>query len=34
MGWSNMASILKNSDTDCIALYMLIDKVLEEGLPM
>ena len=30
MGWSNMASILKNSDTDCIALCDVDDKVLEE----
>ena len=30
MGWSDMRSILKNSETDCIALCDIDDKVLEE----
>ena len=30
MGWSDMRSILKNSETDCIALCDVDDKVLEE----
>ena len=30
MGWSDMTSILKNSETDCIALCDVDDKVLEE----
>ena len=30
MGWSDMRSILNNSETDCIALCDIDDKVLEE----
>ena len=30
MGWSDMASILKNSETDCIALCDVDDTVLQE----
>ena len=30
MGWSDMRSILKNSETDCIALCDVDDKVLQE----
>ena len=30
MGWNDMSSILKNSETNCIALCDIDDKVLEE----
>ncbi len=30
MGWSDMASILPNSETDCIALWDVEDTVLQE----
>ena len=30
MGWNDMSSILKNSETDCIAICDIDDKVLEE----
>ena len=30
MGWSDMSSILKNSETECIALCDVDEKVLEE----
>ena len=30
MGWNDMSSILKNSETDCIALCDIDDRVLEE----
>ena len=30
MGWSDMASILKNSETDCIAICDVDDNVLQE----
>ncbi len=30
MGWSDISSILKNSETDCIAICDVDDKVLEE----
>ena len=30
MGWNDMSSILKNSETDCIALCDIDDKVLHE----